>query len=245
VMVRTGGVVGSEKALVADTDALSVTRIVKVDDPTVVGVPDMTPSTRLSPAGSDPVANEQVYGGDPPDALSPCEYAVPTVPGGNEEVVMLRTGALIASDRAALADADMLSTTLSVKLDEPAATGVPLIIPSASFSPAGSDPLATDHVYGGVPPVTLIACEYPVPAVPAGNEDVVMFNAGALIVSNSGALADDDALSVTLTVMLEEPVVVGVPEIVLPASPSPPGSDPLEIDHVYGGSPPVALSACE
>ena len=245
MIVRAGGVVGSEKALVADTDALSVTRMVKLADPTVVGVPDITPCARLSPAGSDPLATDHVYGGVPPDALSPCEYAVPTVPGGNEEVVMLRTGALIASDRAALADADMLSTTLSVKLDEPAATGVPLIIPSASFSPAGSDPLATDHVYGGVPPVTLIACEYPVPAVPAGNEDVVMFNAGALIVSNSGALADDDALSVTLTVMLEEPGVVGVPEIVLPASPSPAGSDPLEIDHVYGGSPPVALSACE
>ena len=84
-----------------------------------------------------------------------------------------------------------------------------------------------------------------VPAVPAGNDDAVIFNAGALIVTNSGALADDEALSVTLTVMLEDPGVVGVPAIVLPARPSPPGSDPLEIVQVYGGSPPVALSPCE
>ena len=146
VMVRTGGVTGSEKALVADTDALSVTRIVKLEDPTIVGVPDMTPPDRPSPAGNDPVAKDQVYGGDPPDALSPCEYAAPTEPGGNEDVVMLRTGALIASDRAALADADMLSVTLRVKLDEPAAAGVPLIIPPAKPNPPGSDPLTTDQV---------------------------------------------------------------------------------------------------
>jgi len=145
-MVSIDVFTGSEKAVVADTDALSVTRTVKVDDPTVVGVPDMTPLDRLSPGGSVPEANDQIYGGDPPDALSPCEYAMPTEPGGNAEVVMLRTGALIVSARAALTDADMLSVTLRVKLDEPAATGVPLIVPPARFNPAGRDPLVTDHV---------------------------------------------------------------------------------------------------
>ena len=60
----------------------------------------------------------------------------------------------------------------------------------------------------------------------------MIFKAGALIVSNSDALADDDPLSVTLTVKLEEPAVVGVPEIVLPESPIPPGSDPLETVQV-------------
>lgn len=144
--MRIGGVTGSEKALVADTDALSVTRIVKVDDPTVVGVPDMTPRKRLSPGGSDPLAINQVNGGDPPDTLSPCEYAVPTEAGGSEEVVMLRTGALIANDTAAVAVADMLSVTLRTKLEEPVATGVPLIIPPVRLSPAGSDPLPSDHV---------------------------------------------------------------------------------------------------
>lgn len=245
-MVRIGEVTWSEKTLVANPDTLSVTRMVKVDDPMMGGVPDMTPLARVSPGGSDPLANDQVYGGNPPVAFSPCEYGAPTEAGGNDdEVVMLRTGALIASDRAALADADMLSVTLTVKLDEPVAVGVPLIIPAARLNPGGSDPLATDHVYGGLPPVALTACEYAVPAVPAGNEDVVIVKAGALMVSDSAALADAEALSVTLTVKLDEPAVVGVPEIVPPARLNPAGSDPLPMDHVYGEVPPVALTAWE
>jgi hypothetical protein len=81
--------------------------------------------------------------------------------------------------------------------------------------------------------------------VPAGKAAVVIVKAGATMVSDSAAVADDDALSVTLMVKLAEPAVVGVPEIVLPDSANPPGSVPLEIDHVYGGVPPVALSDWE
>lgn len=91
----------------------------------------------------------------------------------------------------------------------------------------------------------MTGCEYPAPAVPAGNEDVVIIKAGALMASDSGAFADDDALSVTLTVKLEEPAVVGVPDMVLPERLNPAGSVPLERDHVYGGDPPVAFSGCE
>jgi len=68
--------------------------------------------------------------------------------------------------------------------------------------------------------------------VPAGNEEVVMVNAGALIASDRGAVVDTDALSVTLTVKLDGPVAVGVPAIVLPEIPSPVGSDPVAIDQV-------------
>jgi hypothetical protein len=146
VIVSIAGVTGSEKTLVADTDALSITRIVKLDDPTIMGVPDMTPPKRPNPGGNDPVAKDQVYGGVPPDAFSPCEYAAPTEAGGSEEVVMLKTGVLIASDSAALADADRLSVTLRVKLAEPAAVGVPPMTPPARLSPAGSDPLTSDQV---------------------------------------------------------------------------------------------------
>ena len=158
---------------------------------------------------------------------------------------MLRTGALIASDRDALADADIRSVTLSVKLEDPAPCGVPLMIPSPRASPAGSEPLATDHVYGGVPPVALTGCEYAVPAVPVGSEDVVILKAGALMVSTRAALPDPEALSVTFTVKLDNPAVVGVPAIVPPERLNPAGSDPLVTDHVYGGVPPVAVSACE
>jgi hypothetical protein len=158
---------------------------------------------------------------------------------------MLRTGALISSDRAAPADADMLSVTLTLKLDEPGAMGVPLIMPPAKRNPAGTDPLTIDHVYGGFPPIALMACEYAVPTVPAGSVDVVIFKIGALIVSNSTALADAEALSVTRTVKLDEPDVTGVPEMTPPARLNPEGSSPLAKDHIYGAVPPVALSVCK
>ena len=81
--------------------------------------------------------------------------------------------------------------------------------------------------------------------MPAGKEDVVMVNAGALILRDSEAVADAEALSVTLTVKVDEPAAVGAPEIAPPERLSPAGSDPLANDHVYGGLPPVAFSACE
>jgi hypothetical protein len=81
--------------------------------------------------------------------------------------------------------------------------------------------------------------------VAAGSEDVVTLNPGPLTITDSNALVDTEALSVTLTVKLEGPVRVGTPEIVPPERLSPEGSDPLATDHVYGGDPPFALSACE
>src|SRR5262245_32850537 len=50
--------------------------------------------------------------------------------------------------------------------------------------------------------------------------------------------------AVTVTVKVEVPVAVGVPEIwpVAAAGVGPAGSVPLAIDQVYGGVPPVAAS---
>jgi hypothetical protein len=59
-MVRTGAFTDSKKAPVADADALSVTLMVRADELTVVGVPDMIPRVRLIPGGSDPLARDQV-----------------------------------------------------------------------------------------------------------------------------------------------------------------------------------------
>ena len=78
--------------------------------------------------------------------MSPCEYAVPMVPAGREEVVMFKTGELMDSESAAVADADELSVTFTVKLDEPVTAGVPDIVAPASSRPGGSAPLVTDHV---------------------------------------------------------------------------------------------------
>ena len=82
--------------------------------------------------------------------------------------------------------------------------------------------------------------------MPAGSDDVVILKAGGLMVSESGAVAETDALSVTRTIKLLDPAVPGVPDIVPPAARlSPAGSVPLATDHAYGGVPPEAPSACE
>jgi hypothetical protein len=66
----------------------------------------------------------------------------------------------MVSDNAAVAVADARSVTRTVTLLDPAVPGVPDIVPPAArLNPAGSDPVATAHVYGGVPPKAASACE--------------------------------------------------------------------------------------
>ena len=67
--------------------------------------------------------------------------------------------------------------------------------------------------------------------MPDGSEDVVITKPGGLIVMDNAVVADTDALSVTFTLKLLDPAVVGVPEIVPPARLNPDGSDPLASDH--------------
>jgi hypothetical protein len=138
----------SVSAAVAETDALSVTRTVKLLDPAELGVPDIVPpAARFSPDGSDPLDTDHVYGGDPPPAPNACEYAVPTTPAGSDDVVIFKPGGLMVSDSAAVVETDALSVTCTVKLLDPAVPGVPDIVPPAArFSPDGGDPLDTDHV---------------------------------------------------------------------------------------------------
>jgi hypothetical protein len=82
------------------------------------------------------------------------------MPAGSDEVVTFKPGALIVNDSGAVAATDALSVTFIVKLFDPAVPGVPEIVPPADrLNPDGSDPLATDHTYGGVPPAALSACE--------------------------------------------------------------------------------------
>ena len=82
--------------------------------------------------------------------------------------------------------------------------------------------------------------------MPAGSDEVVILNAGGLIVSDNAFVILPLALSVTFTVKLLVPAVPGVPEIVPPADRvNPAGSVPTDTDHEYGGTPPEAPSACE
>jgi hypothetical protein len=52
------------------------------------------------------------------------------------------------------------SVTCTVKLNVPAAPGVPEITPALlSDSPAGSEPALSAHVYGGMPPLAASVAE--------------------------------------------------------------------------------------
>jgi hypothetical protein len=91
VILSGGGLIVSDSVAVLDPDELSVTFTIMLEDPAAVGVPDIVPPVdKLSPAGSVPLASDQEYGGDPPDAPSACEYVTPTVAAGSEDVVITR-----------------------------------------------------------------------------------------------------------------------------------------------------------
>jgi hypothetical protein len=217
VRFNAGALIVIDNAAVAETEALSVTLRVKLDDAAVVGVPEIVLPEILKPAGSCPVATDHVYGGVPPVALSGCDYAMPTVPGGREDVVRFKAGALIVIDNAAVAETEALSVTLTVKLEGPAIVGVPEIVLPDRLKPAGRDPLAIDHVYGGVPPVALSVCEYATPTVPGPNDEVVMTRGGTIgagsIVMDRDLEAVPVLLSVTCTVNVAVPAAAGVPLI--------------------------------
>jgi hypothetical protein len=75
------------------------------------------------------------------------------VPAGSDDVVIPKAGGLMVKDNAAVAEADALSVTCTVKVLVPAAPDVPdMVPPAARLNPAGSAPLATAHEYGGDPP---------------------------------------------------------------------------------------------
>src|ERR1039457_4418795 len=170
----------SDNAAVADADALSVTRTVKLLGPAGPPVPDMVPAAaRLNPAGNVPLATAHEYGGEPPVAPSAWEYATPTVPAGSDDVVIPKAGELMVIDNAAVADADALSVTRTVKLLDPAVPGgADMVPPAASLTPPANVPVAPVHEYGGDPPVAPSPWEYATPPVPAGSDDVVMPKAG-------------------------------------------------------------------
>jgi hypothetical protein len=72
--------------------------------------------------------------------------------------VVMEGAALTATDRACVADAPSASATLAVKLDVPAAEGVPVMAPVDALreSPVGNAPAEIDQVNAPVPPVAVI-----------------------------------------------------------------------------------------
>jgi hypothetical protein len=129
----------------------SVTRAVKLKVPLVVGVPEMRPVPLLSvnPGGSEPLAIDHAYGLVPPVAASVREYWLPTLPFGSDVVVMLRVwAAAIVMLNCLVAICAALSVTRTVKVNIPAAVGVPEIAPVDEFSesPLGREPLTIDQL---------------------------------------------------------------------------------------------------
>jgi hypothetical protein len=66
------------------------------------------------------------------------------VPAGSDDVVIPKAAGLMVKDKPAVAEVDALSVTRTVKLLDPAAPGVPeMVPPGARLNPAGNTPLAT------------------------------------------------------------------------------------------------------
>jgi hypothetical protein len=131
---------------------------VKLDVPAVVGVPEIVPveEPRDRPAGRLPETIDHVYGVWPPTAAKVWLYATPIWPFGRLVVVIVSTGGAMTIDSAfvAVSAGAWLSVTRTVKLEVPAVVGVPLITPpEESDNPAGSEPLASDQLYGVTPPL--------------------------------------------------------------------------------------------
>ena len=76
------------------------------------------------------------------------------------------------------------SVALTVKLNSPAAVGVPLSNPAEeSESPAGNAPTKIEYAYGDVPPLAEMVCEYATPIVAAASKAGAMVIVGGLTVS--------------------------------------------------------------
>ena len=119
------------------------------------------------------------------------------------------------------------SVTVTVRFEVPAAVGVPPTVQPLNVRPAGSVPELIEQLYGVVPPLAPIVAEYVTPTVPPGSV-LVSVNAAGLMTMVSGPVVDcaGDSESVTLTVTVELPAVVGVPLTVQLLMLSPAGNVP-------------------
>jgi len=103
---------------------------------------------------------------------------------------------MMLSEVASVALWPLASVTFTVKLDVPAAVGVPDSSPveESSVIPAGGLPLLTDQVYGPVPPETVNMSEYAVLICPRGGAG--KFSTSAVAGLTVTGLLGDEAPSV-------------------------------------------------
>ena len=245
-VVITGGVRGAGSTimlkLTVSAPPVFVALTVKVNVPSAVGVPEITPEElRDKPAGKLPTVTSQVNG-VPPVATSVWVYAVPTVPLTNVVVVMVG-GITLMTRLNGLVEGPPAFVALTVKLNVPDDPGVPEITPAGLIvKPAGKLPDEISQVIG-VAPVAASVSLYAIPTVPLGKV-VVVITGGAGLMRMLSALESLLATFVALTVKLDVPAVVGVPVITPPTSIlKPAGKLPPEMSQVIGAVPVAASVA--
>jgi hypothetical protein len=236
------GAIVIENCLVSLPAALAALTV-KLNVFAVVGVPEITPAVeRLKPVGNAPESMLHVIGVFPA-AARVWLYAVPTVPFGNDIVVItgLPADAIVIENCFVSFPAALVA--LTVKLNVPVVVGFPEIVPVVSEmpNPAGNVPLSRLHVIG-VSPVAVSVWLYAVPTAPSNNDIVVIVGAtgaGAIVIESD--FVSFPVVLAALTVKLNVFAVVGVPEIT-PAVErlKPVGNAPESMLHVIGVSPVAA-----
>ena len=151
--------------------------------------------------------------------------------------------ALITIEYAREPNAPRLSFAVIVKLNVPAAVGVPVIAPVDVFSdkPVGNEP-TNAYVYGAVPPEAVTVWLYAMFCVVAGRLAGFSVSAASTVPEYAREPVES-AASVAVIVKLYAPPVVGVPLIwpVDVLSVNPAGNMPADTAYVYGPRPPDAV----
>lgn len=136
----------TEYCCVATCAPESVALTVNVLEPAVVGVPEKTPALLMvTPVCNAPAEIVQVTGAVPPLKDMEAVYPVPTVPLGNDAVVICSGGGFTTSVNARCAVCAAASVTRIVTPKLPAADGVPVMDPPLlNVRPPGNAPAITE-----------------------------------------------------------------------------------------------------
>src|SRR5471030_2180035 len=224
-------------------ESLAWTVNAKVPGP--VGVPERTPAVEsVRPPGRVPIVTVKVYGLLPPLAVMVWLYAAVVVPSGSAcgFIVIVGQVMVIVYDRVPLQP--LLAVALTVKVKLPLADGVPERTPAVDrLSPPGRLPLDTVKVYGLLPPLAVMVWLYAATVDPFGSVVGLRVIVGQVVtLTVYDRVPVQPLLAVALSVKVELPAVVGVPErtpAVVRVSPA--GRVPLDTVKVYGLLPPLAV----
>ena len=226
---------------------------VKVNVPAAVGVPAIRPPVVIgdNPVGSVPEVMVNVYDAAPPLAVIVWLKGLSTVPAGRivGKSVMGGQGAgLMTRVYSRRPVQPFWSVAVTVKINVPAALGVPAIRPPAVIgdNPVGSVPEVMVNVYDAAPPLAVIVWLKGLSTVPAGRivGKSVMGGQGAGLMTRVYSRKPVQPFwSVAVTVKINVPAALGVPAIRPPAviGDNPVGSVPEVMVNVYDAAPPLAV----